>query len=259
MIGGVIGLFAGGPIGALVGGLLGHQFDHAADGSDELAPQLPPAEVAQRFFAATFEIMGYVAKADGRVSEAEIAAASAIMEQLKLDDASRRAAIECFGRGKAPGFALGDAVASLQRACRGRADLRRIFMEIQLRAALGGSDMAGPARQILQRIGASLGVSALELAHLEAVLRIRGSTAGAEPSSAAARQGALRDAYEVLEINDTATDPEVAKAYRRQLSRHHPDKLKANGLPESMLEHAKERTRQIIEAYDLIRKTRGTG
>jgi DnaJ like chaperone protein len=55
----------------------------------------------------------------------------------------------------------------------------------------------------------------------------------------------------------TASNEEVAKAYRRQLSRHHPDKLKANGLPESMIEHAKERTQQIIEAYELIKDRRG--
>ena len=47
------------------------------------------------------------------------------------------------------------------------------------------------------------------------------------------------------------------KAYRRQLSRHHPDKLKANGLPESMIEHAKQRTQLIIEAYELICERRG--
>jgi DnaJ-domain-containing protein 1 len=54
-----------------------------------------------------------------------------------------------------------------------------------------------------------------------------------------------------------ADDDAVSKAYRRQLSRHHPDKLKANGLPESMLEHAKQRTQQIIEAWEVIRATRG--
>jgi len=43
---------------------------------------------------------------------------------------------------------------------------------------------------------------------------------------------------------------------RRQLSKHHPDKLKANGLPDSMLEHAKQRTQQIIEAYELIKSSR---
>ena len=58
----------------------------------------------------------------------------------------------------------------------------------------------------------------------------------------------------MLECSPTASKDEVVKAYRRQLSRHHPDKLKANGLPESMIEHAKQRTQQIIEAYELIRE-----
>ena len=62
----------------------------------------------------------------------------------------------------------------------------------------------------------------------------------------------------MLEVAATAaSDDEVVKAYRRALSRHHPDKLKANGLPESMIEHAKQRTQQIIEAYELIRERRG--
>ena len=41
------------------------------------------------------------------------------------------------------------------------------------------------------------------------------------------------------------------------MSRHHPDKLMANGLPESMLERAKERAQQIQAAYELIRERRG--
>jgi DnaJ like chaperone protein len=53
------------------------------------------------------------------------------------------------------------------------------------------------------------------------------------------------------------TDEQIVKAYRRQMSRHHPDKLQANGLPDSMLERAKERTQQIQAAYELIRVRRG--
>ena len=66
----------------------------------------------------------------------------------------------------------------------------------------------------------------------------------------------LSAAYEILEVDARASDEEVQKAYRRQLSKHHPDKLKANGLPDSMLEHAKQRTQQIIEAYELIKSAR---
>jgi DnaJ like chaperone protein len=99
---------------------------------------------------------------------------------------------------------------------------------------------------------------------MEAVLRIRreqfranarngGSTGGQAPPP---RGMQLNAAYQILEVDPKASDEEVAKAYRRQLSKHHPDKLKANGLPDSMLEHAKQRTQQIIEAYELIKSAR---
>ncbi|MGH8277864.1 MAG: DnaJ domain-containing protein, partial [Steroidobacteraceae bacterium] len=67
----------------------------------------------------------------------------------------------------------------------------------------------------------------------------------------------LEQAYKVLETTPNASKDTIVKAYRRQLSRHHPDKLKANGLPDSMIEHAKQRTQLIIEAYELIRERRG--
>jgi DnaJ like chaperone protein len=54
-----------------------------------------------------------------------------------------------------------------------------------------------------------------------------------------------------------ASDAEVTKAYRRQMSRHHPDKLVANGLPESMAEWAKEKTQRIQQSYEAIRAARG--
>ena len=63
--------------------------------------------------------------------------------------------------------------------------------------------------------------------------------------------------YSELEVEATVSDSEVTKAYRRQMSRHHPDKLVANGLPESMMQVAKEKTQRIQEAYEEIRTARG--
>ena len=83
----------------------------------------------------------------------------------------------------------------------------------------------------------------------------RPGSAGAQPPPPKGMQ--LGAAYQILEVDPKASDDEVAKAYRRQLSKHHPDKLKANGLPDSMLEHAKQRTQQIIEAFELIKSSRG--
>ncbi|MCX7057652.1 MAG: DnaJ domain-containing protein [Proteobacteria bacterium] len=62
----------------------------------------------------------------------------------------------------------------------------------------------------------------------------------------------LASAYEVLGLAATASDEEVKKAYRRQMSENHPDKLVSRGLPESMQDLAKEKTQRIREAYEVI-------
>jgi DnaJ like chaperone protein len=257
LIGGLIGL-AGGPIGVALGALLGHQYDLAQEESLRRSggPGTDPRLVGEQFFRSTFRVIGHIAKADGRVSEREIEAARGVMAELRLAPPQIQAAIEFFTAGKAAGFDLNAELATLSNACAGRPDLLRIFLEIQVRAALAGNNLEGPARALVGRVAARLGISMIEFAQIEAVLRIRrGSFRHAAPQRDNAAQ--LEQAYKVLEVTPQANNEDVVKAYRRQLSRHHPDKLKANGLPESMIEHAKERTQQIIEAWELIKQRRG--
>src|SRR5580704_14785700 len=86
--GGVLGGLVLGPIGALLGVLVGHQFDEQQH--EPLGHEPPPEDLAaigERFFRATFRIMGYLAKSDGRVTELEIAAARGVMEELRLNGA----------------------------------------------------------------------------------------------------------------------------------------------------------------------------
>ena len=40
------------------------------------------------------------------------------------------------------------------------------------------------------------------------------------------------------------------------MSQHHPDKLVSRGLPEEMMKIATEKTREIKDAYDRIKKYR---
>jgi DnaJ like chaperone protein len=266
VVGAILGLLLfKNPWGALIGAILGHFFDQGVAPRRAGAGGSSPLEIGERFFTATFEVMGYVAKADGRVSEAEIAAARKVMAELRLDGVQIHAAIAHFTRGKNPDFDLDTTVQAFSAACAQRPDLLRVFLELQVRAALEGVDMQGAARGAVQRVAELLDVSRLELAHMEAVLRIRREqfkTGGGRPGGSGGAQSASRNgmqlasAYQILEVDSKASDDEVAKAYRRQLSKHHPDKLKANGLPDSMLEHAKQRTQQIIEAYELIKATR---
>ena len=263
VIGGVVGLMAGGPVGAAIGAIVGHQFDNAVDEGDRLTGPgrasggADALQTAERFFLSTFRVMGHVAKSDGRVTEQEIAAARGVMAALHLDSMQVAAAINEFTRGKHSSFNVMEELSRLRSACEGRPDLIRIFMEIQVRFALAGNNLEGPVRKYLNRVASAVGISEFELRQIEAVLRIQRGNFRREYQTTSNAPRQLELAYSVLEVEVTATNEEVAKAYRRALSRHHPDKLKANGLPESMLEHAKERTQQIIEAYELIKERRG--
>ena len=119
-----------------------------------------------------------------------------------------------------PGFELDASLAELREACGRRHDLLRVFVEVQLRAALLGNDMAGGTRVLLGRIGQRLGISGLEFAHLEALLRLQGY--GARPAGRGAgwggaappprREESLAEAYEVLEVSQQASDAEVKRA-----------------------------------------------
>ncbi len=61
--------------------------------------------------------------------------------------------------------------------------------------------------------------------------------------------------YKILEINKSATDDEVKKAYRKMVKKYHPDKLR--GLGAEHIKGAEEKFRQVQKAYEQIQKERG--
>lgn len=259
VLGGVIGFVGGGPVGALLGALIGHQVDAHIERRQGSArtPIGSPHEVQQAFFQTTFEVMGHLAKADGRVSPEEIKAARGIMHELRLGERDVERAIGYFTDGKRPDYALEARVAQLRRLTGGRSDLMRTFVHIQLKAALWGNGIDSAARGVLQRVGGGLGVSTFELLQLEAILRMQKAAGAAAGNAPAAPGQRTAEAYQVLGIERRATDAEVTRAYRRLMSQNHPDKLVARGLPESMMRVAQERTAQIRAAYETIREARG--
>src|ERR1700733_12324063 len=157
--------------GAVVGAIIGYMLDPKAAG--KVATPNGSTSISSEFFRTTFEIMGYVAKSDGRVSEAEIDAARRLMQELNLGAADISAAIACFRPGEAAGYDAELSIERLRESCGLRYDLLRTFVDLQLRAALAGNGISPPARRILVRIAERLGLSGLEFANMEASLRAR--------------------------------------------------------------------------------------
>lgn len=62
-------------------------------------------------------------------------------------------------------------------------------------------------------------------------------------------------AYKVLELDKSATDDEVKKAYRRMAIKYHPDKVSYLG--EEVQNSAKEKFQKVNEAFENIKKERG--
>ena len=257
LIGAVLGAIIGrGLLGAIVGFLIGHQFDRKSAGAQR-SGGIPSRDFQLLFFRTTFQVMGHVAKADGRVTEREIDAARATMRRFSLGESDVRRAIGLFTEGKSADFPLEDVLDELRAASVGREDLRRLFVQIQLEAALQAGGLSAPARAVFGRICSALGISAMEFAALEAMLRMHAGRPGGGASPERPAADRLADAYQALGVRPEAPDADVTLAYRRLMSQNHPDKLVANGLPQSMIEAAHERTRQILEAYEIIRKHRG--
>ena len=60
--------------------------------------------------------------------------------------------------------------------------------------------------------------------------------------------------YEILESSKNDSLEVIKKNYRRLIKEYHYDSIASKGLPEDMLQFAKEKTQELNEAYDAVKK-----
>ena len=254
IIGGLIGLFRGGLLGALVGALLGHMVDRF------LAGVIGVGATQKAFFDALFASLGHLSKADGRVTETEIRMVELLMQQMKIGGADRQRAIRLFNQGKQADFDLEATLHPFVQHSVVRQDLRRMFMEILVEAAWSSGGVTPAEQAVLQRVAGVLKIPGQLFA---AMMQARGAARGAAGGGAGAGRRrvatavSLDQAYAQLGLTSEASDAEIKRAYRKLVSQYHPDKLVSRGLPEEMMEVAKNRVREINTAYDRIKQARG--
>lgn len=255
VLGGAFGFMLGGPLGALLGASLGHQFDAGMKsmgghrGQSHAGAGGAQERVQAAFFTATFAVMGHIAKSDGRVSRDEIRLAEEVMRQMQLNAQQRNIARALFNQGKDAQFEVEPVLLQFRQECHRRSTLIKMFMEIQVQAALADGQIAAEENAALQRVAIALGV-----AHAQLQSWIDAMRGGQESHRASGMR--IKDAHRILGVDAHTPLTEVRKRYRRLLSQHHPDKLVAKGLPEEMLKLANQKTHEIRSAWEMIKNAR---
>lgn len=276
ILGGLAYLIFHHPVALLIGVILGHQLDKKAQQIQAYNPfrPTPPREREQLNHAlleAVFSILGHLAKADGRVSEKEIAQAEALMTRMGLGDGKRRQAIQYFNLGKQADFPLDQVVAKFRHQTRYRKMVVLSFLEMLVSATLADGQLHPAEERILLRVAQGLGIPPAQFQQILSMLMAqasfsrgaygdyqRGHYQQSQQAGTAYRSGQRLDsAYAVLGLAATATDAEIKRAYRKLMSRHHPDKLAAQGLGEEAIRDANEKAAKISQAYELIKQHRG--
>ena len=253
VVGGAFGFMMGGPLGAVLGAALGNYFDGGLDGLslDDSMGLGATERVQSVFFTTTFAVMGYVAKSDGRVTRDEIAMAERVMEQMRLNKQQRTVAINLFNEGKKASFPVHEVLAQFKREAFRRRNLIQMFLEIITATAFADGRLDSAEQVLIEGIASDLGFSKAEFDALLARLSGQAHFAGSATS-----KEQIEAAYELLGVSASCSDAELKKAYRKQMNQHHPDKLVAKGLPEEMMEIAKQKTQAIKSAYDLLKQQR---
>ncbi len=264
IIGAICGFLLLGPLGLIIGIFIGHIFDKGLKQSHGWFGfnSQQQAHSRQVFFRTTFLVMGHIAKADGHVSEAEIQVARNTMQRMGLSEALKKQAIDYFQQGKQAEFDLNAALTELMQTCHQNKVLLRMFLELQLQAAQADGGLSASKQQVLQIICQRLGFAPVNFSFFEDLFNFQRHYQQQYSQQHSYQQAPrntlkLADAYELLGVPATASDADIKRAYRRQMSQHHPDKLVAKGLPEEMIKLATEKTQNIKAAYEQIGAARG--
>ena len=231
--------------GALLGGLLGQLLDRRWDIKSW-------ADLRRRMQGTTgpreqqllFGVLGRVAKSAGLVSAAHIQQARHEMRRLQLDAAAQQLAISAFTRGKNDQQNL--------RSLR-RLRVNRPLVDDLIRAcwrmAWAQGQVAPQQYQLILDCGEQLGVQR------DAVLALGAPYARSGPSLVAEGREE-QEALRVLGLSREAGLAEIKQAYRRLVSRYHPDKLTGSGASAAQVRAATDKTAELHRAYELLRRRR---
>ncbi len=238
-VAGILGYFLFRLPGALIGFLVGSLLDNLGSGR---GPQTLFGDMGRRTVSpADFELnllslCSIVIKADGQVSDREL-------------NYVRQYFLSTYGKEKANAIfrtfneVIRKREVSAQRICTYLNQRTRYEVRLQLLHFLFG---------IAQADGAVSNAEVNKLREIAGYLRV----GRYDFESIKAMFVKTTDhAYRILEIDKSATDDEVKKAYRKMAKKYHPDRVLTEN--EAIKKGAEEKFKEVQKAYESIQRERG--
>jgi len=270
IIGTLIGFSLLNFLGAIIGYSIGGMFDRGAIGGRNFgggfgggfgANAFQSAEQQQKiqavFFKTVFSLMGKLAKADGRVSQEEVAQTERAMTEMGLTSDHRREAIRLFKQGSSAELDVDALLDDFLSVCNRLANLKQMVLVQLISIALADGELHSEEERLLRSVALRLGYPNAAFDQLIRMIKAQDRfRAGAGSYGSSHQQNDLPLAYEALGVKSSDTDAVIKKAYRKLMSEFHPDKLMGQGVPEDMVKVATERSQEIQAAYDLIKRDR---
>jgi DnaJ like chaperone protein len=253
----IIAIFFGfyyfGFFGAIAGFFFGSFIDRAFSYGIGGVNPMSRAQREAVFLGTVFTLMGKIAKADGRVSEQEVAHVEQMFNKLGMAAQHRQQAIALFKKGATADFDIKPAMHEFMSVCGHTASLRQMLLTYLIVMALADGNLDPAEEALLKEIAGYLGYSQEVFQQLMAMIINQSHFAGGQASTASG----LDDAYKALGMTKDNSDQEIKRAYRKLMSQYHPDKLMGQGMPEDMIAMATAQAQEVQTAYDLIKKSRG--
>jgi len=237
---GSLGLFLGGPLGAIIGAAIGH---HVVDKKVAMSGpgRLNQTEKARAaFFVSIFSILGRIAEADGATTEDEVEVVNKFLDSLNISTDERNFARKVFSEARHSHYSIEDFASQFYSINRNNRSVVNSFMDVLFQVAAADGRLHPAEEQALQSVKRVFNISDSEFQSLKA------------------RYFDTADRYyRVLGCTPASSDAEIKTSYRKLVKDFHPDTIVSKGLPEEFTEFASRRFKEIQEAYEQVRRKRG--
>jgi DnaJ like chaperone protein len=225
-----------GPIGGIVGFVVGSLIDGTEQQPRMIGNEYPPQQTTQSgYIMSLLVLVAAVMKADGKILKSEL-------------EYTKQFFVRSFGTA-----AAGEAVKILRDLLNQNIPVTEVCQQIRknmdhpsrlqlVHFLFGIADADGQVHdtehKLIKHIAQQMGISQKDYESIESMFVANTDAA-----------------YKILEVEPTATEEELKKAYRRMAVKYHPDKV--HYLGEDIQKAAHEKFQKVNEAWETIKKQRG--